>query len=65
VEREREIGREREREREGGREGGVALNERIRRSIEFLPSILPGGNWRGFSDERRTLKSWPNQKPDR
>ncbi|KAL9390271.1 hypothetical protein Peur_018876 [Populus x canadensis] len=33
------------------REEGVELNERIRRFIEFLPSILPGGNWWSFSDE--------------
>ncbi|KAF9673424.1 hypothetical protein SADUNF_Sadunf10G0023100 [Salix dunnii] len=33
------------------REEGVELNERIRRFIEFLPSILPGGDWWSFSDE--------------
>lgn len=33
------------------REDGVELNERIRRFIEFLPSILPGGDWWSFSDE--------------
>ncbi|CAK7332577.1 unnamed protein product [Dovyalis caffra] len=38
-------------EQQGEREEGVELHEKIRRFIEFLPSILPGGSWWSFSDE--------------
>uniref|UniRef100_A0A2P2LW07 Uncharacterized protein MANES_13G024700 n=1 Tax=Rhizophora mucronata TaxID=61149 RepID=A0A2P2LW07_RHIMU len=38
---------------DGGRRGEdeVELHERIRRFFEFLPSILPGGNWWCLSDD--------------